>query len=51
MKQVQKFEDCSERYKEEVLAIMRQDVVDSIMTKLGKMTPELFKELTNIDYE
>ena len=46
-----KFEDCPERYKEDVLAIMRQDVVDGLMTKQGKMTPELFEELTGVPYE
>ena len=46
-----KFEQCPDRYKEEVLAIMRQDVLDETMTKFGRMTPELFEELTNVPYE
>ena len=45
------FVDCPERYQEEVLAIMRQDVVDGRMTEFGKMTPELFEELTGVSYE
>ena len=46
----QKFADCPARYQEEVLAIMRQDVLDGKVTKMGKMTPELFEELTGIAY-
>ena len=45
------FVDCPERYQEDVLAIMREDVAAGIMTKKGKMTPELFEELTGIAYE
>ena len=47
----QRFADCPARYQEEVLAIMRQDVVDGRMTKFGKMTPELFEDLTDVPYE
>ena len=46
-----KFEKCPDIYKEEVLALMRKDVVDGKMTKQGKMTPELFEELTGVAYE
>ena len=46
-----KFEECPSRYQEEVLALMRQDVLDEKMTTFGKMTPELFEELTNVPYE
>ena len=47
----QKFEKCPEIFQEEVLAIMRKDVVDGRKTKLGEMTPELFEELTGVAYE
>ena len=40
----QVFEDCPERYKDAVLALLRQDVVD------GVITAERFKELTGQDY-
>ena len=45
------FAQCPERYREDVLAFMREDVAEGKMTKKGKMTPELFEELTGIPYE
>ena len=45
------FAQCPERYKADVLVLMRKDVEDGLMTKKGKMTPELFEELTGIPYE
>lgn len=39
------FEECPARYKAEVLEIMRQDVVDGIITA------EQFEELTGQPYE
>ena len=41
----QKFEYCPARYKDEVVALLRQDVAD------GVITAERFKEITDIDYE
>ena len=41
----QKFEDCPVKYKDEVVALLRQDVVD------GVITAERFKEITDMDYE
>ena len=40
----QKFEDCPERYKESVLAMLRQDVID------GVITAEQYKDITGEDY-
>ena len=40
----QKFEDCPDRYKNEVLELMRKDV------EKGDLTPEKFEELTGIKY-
>lgn len=39
------FEECPQRYKAKVLEIMRQDVVDGIITA------EQFEELTGQPYE
>lgn len=39
------FADCPTRYQKDVLALMKQDVVDGIIT------PERFEELTGIPYE
>lgn len=41
----QQFSHCPARYKDAVLALMRQDVVD------GVITAERFEELTGIPYE
>lgn len=41
----QQFEDCPARYKPQVLALMRQDVADGIITA------ERFEELTGVPYE
>ena len=30
---------------------MRQDIVDGRMTKFGKITPDLFTNLTDVPYE
>lgn len=40
----QLFKDCPDRYKEQVLELMRQDVVDGVITK------EQFEELTGEKY-
>lgn len=40
----QVFEDCPAKYKDAVLALLRQDVAD------GVITAEQFKELTGQDY-
>ena len=40
-----KFEDCPAKYQKDVLKLMRQDVVD------GVITAEQFEELTGIPYE
>lgn len=45
-----KFEQCPDIYKEEVLTLMRLDAAEGKMTKQGKMTPELFEELTGVTY-
>ena len=45
------FADCPARYREEVLSIMRQDVIDGRITKFGKMTPGLFEDFTDVPYE
>lgn len=45
------FLDCPERYQEDVLTLLREDVEKGKMTKKGKMTPELFEELTGMPYE
>lgn len=39
------FEECPDRYKADVEALMRQDVAD------GKHTPEEFEEKTGKSYE
>ena len=41
----QKFEDCPQRYRKSVLALMRQDVIDGIITA------EEFEELTGEPYK
>lgn len=41
----QQFSDCPARYKAQVLTLMRQDVVDGIITA------EQFEELTGQPYE
>lgn len=41
----QLFENCPERYKQQVVALMRQDV------KNGIITAEQFTELTGLPYE
>lgn len=41
----QKFADCPQKYKNQVLELMRQDVKDGIITA------EQFEELTGIPYE
>lgn len=41
----QNFEHCPARYRTQVLALMRQDVVD------GKISAERFEELTGQPYE
>lgn len=41
----QKFEDCPAKYKDEVVALLRQDVAD------GVITAKRFKEITDMDYE
>lgn len=43
--ETQKFDDCPTKYRAQVLALMRQDVVDGIITK------EQFEELTGEPYE
>lgn len=40
----QKFDNCPQRYREDVLTLMRQDVED------GVITAEQFKELTGVQY-
>lgn len=40
----QKFEDCPERYKESVFLMLRQDVID------GVITVEQYKDITGEDY-
>lgn len=46
-----KFAKCPDIYKEDVLALMREDVVAGKVVRKGKMTPELFEELTGVAYE
>ena len=38
------FEECPDRYKEDVLKLMQQDV------ETGKISKEEYKELTGMDY-
>ena len=40
----QEFDNCPQRYREDVLTLMRQDVED------GVITAEQFKELTGVQY-
>ena len=40
----QEFDNCPQRYHEDVLTLMRQDVED------GVITAEQFKELTGVQY-
>lgn len=47
----QKFINCPYKYKDEVLELMREDVLKGNKTPNGEiMTPELFFELTGIYY-
>jgi hypothetical protein len=41
----QKWEDCPEKYRADVLKLLKDDV------KKGKITAERFKEITGEDYE
>ena len=45
-----KYSDCPERYKSEVLELLKEDVKNETKTQYGKMTPEMFYELTGIEY-
>lgn len=45
------YAQCPASYKEDVLELLKQDVVNETQTYLGKMTPEIFYELTGIEYE
>ena len=38
------FEECTDRYKDDVLQLMQQDV------ETGKLSKERYKELTGMDY-
>ena len=40
----QKFDDCPEKYKADVVALLREDVAN------GVITAERFKEITGQDY-
>lgn len=40
----QKFSDCPEKYKTEVVVLLREDVANGIITA------ERFKEITDMDY-
>jgi len=40
----QKFDDCPDKYKESVVALLREDVAN------GVITAERFKEITGRDY-
>ena len=40
----QKFSDCPEKYKIEVVVLLREDVAN------GVITAERFKEITDMDY-
>ena len=40
----QSFEDCPDKYKEAVVALLREDVAN------GVITAERFKEITGLDY-
>ena len=46
----QKYEDCPARYKNAVLDLLKKDVVNETVTPFGKMTPEMFYELTGEEY-
>ena len=46
----QKYSDCPARYKNDVLDLLKKDVVNETVTSFGKMTPEMFYELTGIEY-
>lgn len=41
----QKWEDCPEKYRADVLKLLKDDV------RKGKISPERFKEITGEDYE
>ena len=45
-----KYSDCPLRYKDDVLNLLKEDAANETVTPFGKMTAEMFYELTGEVY-